>query len=426
MIRLKAEATESGLEVRTERGTWNDGWFDAMPALPSAPLERAACLALLAFAAALQLSIAAADILLTIAALLWARPRRSATTSASKCRGCSGRSPPTRRRRSSRRSSPSTRASAWSTPSSSSCSIIVPLTYRLFRGRRALLAVDVIITIGAISATWGIVQYLILNFDHLGRRPQGALGLYMTYSGLLMLVACAAVSRVMFAKHHRAWAALVLPALLLALVFTFTRSAWVGACVGIGLLFLLRDFRLMGLLPVALGGVPRACAPASLTTRLYSTFSLKDPSNVDRVAMMKSGLPHHQGRPADRRRARHGHPGLSALPRQERGQPAQPAPAQRAAADRGGARPAGARASGSGSSSRWCAISCGAGDPTFPSLSNAGLAVIGAMLAAGLFEYNFGDSEFLMLFLVLVTLPYAAERAPVAAAAPLPHARRAD
>jgi O-antigen ligase len=60
----------------------------------------------------------------------------------------------------------------------------------------------------------------------------------------------------------------------------------------------------------------------------------------------------------------------------------------------------------------------------FPSLSNAGLAAIGAMLAAGLFEYNFGDSEFLMLFLVLVTLPYAAERAP-SAAAPLPHARRA-
>jgi putative inorganic carbon (hco3(-)) transporter len=56
---------------------------------------------------------------------------------------------------------------------------------------------------------------------------------------------------------------------------------------------------------------------------------------------------------------------------------------------------------------------------SFPSLSNGGLAVIGAMLAAGLFEYNFGDSEFLMLFLVLVTLPYAA-------AAPPTHARRAD
>jgi hypothetical protein len=41
----------------------------------------------------------------------------------------------------------------------------------------------------------------------------------------------------------------------------------------------------------------------------------------------------------------------------------------------------------------------------------AALAVLAAMLTAGLFEYNFGDSEFLMLFLVLVTLPYAADRA---------------
>ena len=41
-------------------------------------------------------------------------------------------------------------------------------------------------------------------------------------------------------------------------------------------------------------------------------------------------------------------------------------------------------------------------------LTAAALAAIVAMLAAGLFEYNFGDSEFLMLFLVLVTLPFAA------------------
>ena len=33
--------------------------------------------------------------------------------------------------------------------------VIVPLAYRLFRGRRALLAVDVIITVGALSATFG-------------------------------------------------------------------------------------------------------------------------------------------------------------------------------------------------------------------------------------------------------------------------------
>jgi hypothetical protein len=47
----------------------------------------------------------------------------------------------------------------------------------------------------------------------------------------------------------------------------------------------------------------------------------------------------------------------------------------------------------------------------------AGLAALVAMLAAGLFEYNFGDSEFLMLFLGLITLPWAAARAANDAAA---------
>jgi hypothetical protein len=43
-------------------------------------------------------------------------------------------------------------------------------------------------------------------------------------------------------------------------------------------------------------------------------------------------------------------------------------------------------------------------------LSATGIASLVAMLAAGMFEYNFGDSEFLMLFLVLITLPFAALR----------------
>lgn len=378
-----------------------------MPALPAAPLERAACLALLAFAAALQVSIAAADILLTLAVVLWigliVRNRERIEF------------PPM--------FWPLAAYGAMTLVSSLFSIdphvsfvdskqlvllVIVPLVYRLFRGPRARLAVDIIITVGAVSATLGIVQYLILSYDHLGRRPQGTLGLYMTYSGLLMLVTCAAVARVMFAQHHRTWAVLVLPALVIALGFTFTRSAWVGACVGVGILFLLRDFRLLGLLPIAFG-IFLVLAPTNLTSRLYSTFSLKDPSNADRVAMMKSGwriikddpltgvgpnmiiqvYPHYRDKDAVNQL----NPHLHNVPLQiaaERGIPAVLVWA-------------------------WFIVTL-ARDfvrrrrSSFPSLSNAGLAVIGAMLAAGLFEYNFGDSEFLMLFLVLVTLPYAAER----------------
>ena len=43
-------------------------------------------------------------------------------------------------------------------------------------------------------------------------------------------------------------------------------------------------------------------------------------------------------------------------------------------------------------------------------LAAAALATVAALLTAGMFEYNFGDSEVLMLFLILVTLPAAAQR----------------
>ena len=43
-------------------------------------------------------------------------------------------------------------------------------------------------------------------------------------------------------------------------------------------------------------------------------------------------------------------------------------------------------------------------------LPAAAIACTTALLVAGLFEYNFGDSEVLMLFLIVVSLPAASER----------------
>ena len=88
------------------------------------------------------------------------------------------------------------------------------------------------------------MQYGLLNYDNLGRRPQGTLSHWMTYSGTLMLVICGSVARLLFDQRDRVWAALVMPALLVALGLTFTRSAWVGVFAGVGVLFLLKDCRL--------------------------------------------------------------------------------------------------------------------------------------------------------------------------------------
>jgi O-antigen ligase len=292
---------------------------------------------------------------------------------------------------------------------------IVPIAYRLLPGKRTLKAVDVMITAGALSAVYGIVQYGIFDYDNLGQRVQGTLGHYMTYSGLIMLVGCVAAARVMFRTHDRLWAALIMPAVFVALALTFSRNAWVGACAGISFLLILRDFRLVGLLPVA-AAIFLAFAPAQIANRLYSTFNLNDPTNRDRLAMMHSGFriikddpltgvgpdmviqvyPHYRDPEATKQL----NPHLHNVPLQiaaERGLPALGiwiwfiVVLMRDCYRRFRSSP-------------------------IPSIGAAALAAIVAMLAAGMFEYNFGDSEFLMIFLLLVTLPYAADRTPAAPA----------
>jgi O-antigen ligase len=383
-------------------------------------LERAAYFSLLAFAASLQVSIAAANILLGLTAILWLslvvtrRERVDVPTMFWPLAAYAGMS---------------LVAAFFSIDPAKSLIdskqlllfAIVPIAYRLLRGRGSLTAVDVVISLAAVSAAIGIVQFGILKWNSLEQRPQGALGMYMTFSGQLMLVACLAVARVLFSQRDRTWPMLVLPALIVALATTASRNAWVGACTGIAILLLMRDLRLIGLLPVV-AAVFIALAPAQLTDRFYSMFRVNDTrqqtatteasvrSNQDRIAMIRSGIRMIKDHPLtgvgpdmvmdvypvyrDKEAVNQLNPHLHNVPLQiaaERGLPALAmwlwfivvllrdfVRQRRTAAS--------------------------------PFLPNAGLAIVAAMIAAGMFEYNFGDSEFLMLFLLLVTLPYAADR----------------
>ena len=81
--------------------------------------------------------------------------------------------------------------------------LLVPLVYRFVNRQRAHTLISVVITCAAVSAVFGIVQYGILHYDNLGQRPQGTLGHWMTYSGLLMVVIGLAIARVILAT----WAA---------------------------------------------------------------------------------------------------------------------------------------------------------------------------------------------------------------------------
>ena len=379
-----------------------------MPAIarPAFGLDNAALWLLLAFVAALQLSIAAAGILLTAALAAWAallvRDRaRPAAPAFLLPLGVYAAA--------------TLVSAAFSIDPAASIVdskqlvllLIVPMVYYVARGDSANLVVDVILAVGAISAAYGIVQYGVLHYDSLRMRPDGALTHYMTYSGTLMLVLCAAVARLVFARRERTWPALVMPALVLALAVSLGRNAWVGACVAVALLLALRDFRLVALLPVAIA-VLLVAAPDSVTNRVMSMFDLRDPTNQDRVAMLDAGagivrdhpltgvgpamVPrvYEQYKPGYAVQALNPH--LHNVPMQiaaERGLPALAVWV-------------------------WLMVTLSmrlvqmfrSGRERL--LTATAMAATAAMLAAGLFEYNFGDSEFLMLYLVLITLPFAA------------------
>jgi O-antigen ligase len=292
--------------------------------------------------------------------------------------------------------------------------LLVPVTYRFVGGSRGSTLIMVVVTCAAISAALGIVQYGILHFDQLGQRVQGTLGHYMTYSGLLMLVIAVALARVLFGRGERTWPALVIPALAVAVALTFTRNAMVGVLAAAAVLFSLKDFRLFAIAPL-LVAIFIAAAPGKIYQRFVSIFDLKDPTNRDRVAMLHIGERMIASHPltgvgpnmverlyADFRgpdAVKTINPHLHNVPLQiaaERGLPALAVWLWFIALIVGDS---------------WRRFKH---DDEHRFLAAASLACITALLTAGMFEYNFGDSEVLMLFLIVVTLPAAAARATAA------------
>ena len=287
--------------------------------------------------------------------------------------------------------------------------IVVPMVYDLARGRRAYTVLDVIVTVAALGAVFAIVQYGLLHFDSLGKRPQGISHHYMTFSGFMMLGICAALARLVFGARDRIWPALVLPAIIVALFLTLGRGAWVGTSVAVAVILSLRNFRLMAAIPVVVA-VAFALAPDTVTRRMTSVFDLKDPSNRDRVAMLKTGMAMTRSHPLtgvgpnmiEKVYVQYRAPGAV----QQVNQHLHNVPMQ-IAAERG------IPALGV---FIWFVIRLGGSLLTMfrsgdnRELAATGIASLVAMLAAGMFEYNFGDSEFQMLFFVLITLPFAAMR----------------
>ena len=258
-----------------------------------------------------------------------------------------------------------------------------------------------------VLAVWGIVQYVAGARD-LEHRIQGPMSHYMLFAGWMLLGTCVVLAELLLNPRRKLWL-LVPPAVLgsVALLLSYTRNAWVGLTAGLLLLAAVWHRRLLLLYPVIFLAI-WLVFPRPVLDRVVSIFDLRQSANYDRVCMTISGLQMVRDHPVTG-------VGLSMVARVYPLYRRDDAPrwhvphlhnnVVQIAAERG--LPALAI---------WLAFIAlvafdllkGLGTPRTRALSAGGLAAVVAMLTAGLFEYNFGDSEFHMLFLVLITLPYAA------------------
>lgn len=321
--------------------------------------------------------------------------------------------------------------------------------------------------LGAIAlGAESVLQYLFLGFDTLQHRPTGFLGHYMTSSGLLAVALVLATARLAFAprwprpERRDAWllaglglalgllhlvergdggarmargffvgglcvAAIVLAqrsprwpgrsthlvlAMAAAVMATWaltvsqTRNAWLGALFGLAAVLVLRAPRTLWLLPAGLL-LLFALRPANLMARL--TWS--DASSIDRYYMWQAGLdmirdkpvfgqgpgmilrkyPDYRWAEAPNPRQPHLHDNLLQIAA-ERGIPALAFWLwMMALLVRGSLREA-----------RKARVRARFEAP-------AALGALATLIVAGVFEYNFGDSEVLMFTLVVAALPFA-------------------
>jgi O-antigen ligase len=335
-------------------------------------------------------------------------------------------------------------------------------------------ALHVALLAGTALAGLMVIQFHLLGFDGLHQRPQGFLGHYMSATGLVMTVLVVAAARLGFSRDalrpDRAdiaalaalggglvvlalakasgtgavvatrlfvvllsaagafmattrgpWpgrgtgnvlAALALPVCGWALLVSRTRNAWLGALAGVAVVALLRKPKAL----FALAGLVAAVFLAR-PTAVIDRLTVTDASSIDRYYQWQAGVDMIKDRPWFGQG-----PGMILRTYPKYRWPEAPntqAPhlhdnALQIAAERG--------LLCLGAWLWWMATSLADSwrevrsllrgtPPRGPAwVAVAALAGLLALMAAGLFEYNFGDSEVLMFLLLVAALPYALRR----------------
>lgn len=289
--------------------------------------------------------------------------------------------------------------------------ILVPMTVSVLTPARWDRFLVLIASISVVSSLIAVGQIAVYGVD-LENRVAGVFSHYMTFAGWTMAVVLILVGEVLKGKEPRRlrWILPVLTLHAVVLSLSLTRNAWVGIAVALGLAAMVWRSRALLAVPLVVV-VAVAVLPTAVRDRVVSITNLEQPANRDRIAMIGAGVEMAVDHPwvgvgpemvkklyPDYRRPgavsdRVGHLHCNPI---------------HIAAERG--LPAVASYGlllvifGIG-------VTRGLRDPNHPApaaLASCLLAVVG-LTVAGLFEYNWGDSEIWIVTLFVLAVPAALE-----------------
>ncbi len=298
---------------------------------------------------------------------------------------------------------------------------ILFLVPALARGKGTVIWIyRAIFAVSALSCLKGISQFISNPHRGLLDRISGFTSQWMTYSGLLMLVLVALAAFIsLYGWRKHKWVVPLSLVLILPLCLSQTRSAQLGALVGVlAVLLMLRKLRAV-LVLLTLIVVVYLASPADFRQRLNAGFDMNDPNTRNRIELFGTAVrliqdhpwvgvgPKNVAREALRYRGSHEWPDWMYQHMHNN--------FLQIAAERG--IPGlliwlwlmgkfawdSLRVFRSSGTPRALEGQGGAG----LLVSTAALGGWMALVVAGMFEYNFGDSEVLTLFLFMMSAPYA-------------------
>lgn len=288
--------------------------------------------------------------------------------------------------------------------------LIIPIVYTGFSKENILKKANLALLASAYLSCLYSIFYFFFKASP-GERVAGFMGQVMTQGGLLLLFSCMALSMLIFSRHRvRYLWGLGFLLSLVALILTQTRSAWLGMVIAASLILFLYKPKALIIVPLAVGLFYLA-SPQPIKERALSTFSLKD--NKIRIEYMRAGMkiigdfplfgtgpntvemvfqnPKY-GLSEKAKNNVHLHNNILQTGA-ERGIPTLLAWI---------------------TFMIWVFISLFKllknKDPTLRPFTVAALGALFALFTAGLFEYNFADSEITALFLYLITIPFSLAR----------------